>query len=93
MVHKFLLRISENSTDYIFFSYEIKRHLEKNFPPVIQPLSLSISQNIKENLDCQRAKPRRKRKLIIRNRAKRLSSVKRKIQWQTFSRFICFLFF
>lgn len=46
-----------------FFPHEIKSYLEKNFPPVIPiPSHLSISLNIKENLDCLRSRPRKKEK-------------------------------
>ena len=43
MVHRFILRLSENFT-ITFFPHEIKSYLEKNFSPVIPILShLSIS--------------------------------------------------
>lgn len=56
------------------------------------PSHLSISLNIKENLDLLRAKPMRKRKLIVGEEAKRFSLVRRKIRTEIFSRSFFFFF-
>ena len=83
------LRTSQNT----FFPLEIKSRLEESFPPVIPaPFLLSISLNIKENLDGLRTKPQRKKTLIVGDGAKRLALVRRKIQRQIFSRTPCFFF-
>ena len=90
MVHRFIFRISEHFM-ITFFPHEVKSYLDKNFSPVIPvPSHLSISLNIKENLDCLRSRPRKKKKMIMVDGAKRVWLVSRKMQRQIFSRSICF---